>query len=366
MITNIFDYFTWRGDLTLEHSDFNEIDGVILARLAYLPFEKIMEQQSMNPVKIAFAAKAFLELPDIDLIVLMKEDVRLLASLAESPRFQNMEILMYVNQIDTETQTQFSVITVRIDENRYFISFRGTDNTLIGWKEDFNMSFVCPVPAQELALHYVEKIARSVSGRLIIGGHSKGGNLAVYASSCCSDDVQERIEKVYNYDGPGFDDKILLTEGYKKICRRVSTFVPQSSIVGMLLGHEEEYTIVHSAQVGGIWQHDTYSWEIKRDRFVYLESVNNSSRFIDYTLKTWVENLDYSQREKFVDTIYTVISETNATTLRELGDNWFSSAVTVLKSVKNLDEATRSAVTEALLLLARSAKTGMFQMFQHS
>lgn len=364
MIANIFDYFVWRGDLTLEHSGFNEIDGVILARLSYLPFEKIMEQQSMNATKIAFAAKAFLELPNIDSIVLMKEDVRLLAFLAESPRFQNMEILMYVNQIDTETQTQFSVITVKLNENHYFISFRGTDNTLIGWKEDFNMSFVCPVPAQELALHYIENIAHSVSGSFIIGGHSKGGNLAVYASSCCSDDIQERIEKVYNYDGPGFDERFLLTDGYKKIFRRVNTFVPQSSIVGMLLGHEEEYTIVHSSQLSGILQHDTYSWEIERDAFVCLESVNNSSKFIDYTLKAWVQDLDYSQREKFIDTVYTVISETNATTFRELGDNWFSSAKIVLKSIKNLDEATRRAVTQTLLLLAKSAKTGMFQMLQ--
>lgn len=365
MIANIFDYLIWRGDLTLEHSDFNEIDGVILARLSYLPFEKIIEQHSMRTAKMSFAAKAFLALPDIDSIVLMKEDVRLLTFLAESPRFQNMEIMMYVNQIDTKTQTQFSVITVKINENRYFISFRGTDNTLIGWKEDFNMSFVCPVPAQELALQYVENIAHLVSGSLVIGGHSKGGNLAVYASACCSGYIQDRIEKVYNYDGPGFDEKILLTDGYKKICHRVNTFVPQSSIVGMLLGHEEEYTIVHSAQVSGIWQHDTYSWEVKRDEFVCLESVTNSSRFIDYTLKAWVADLDYSQREKFIDTIYTVVSETNATTLRELGDNWFSSAKTVLKSVKNLDEATRHAVTQALLLLAKSAKTGMFQMFQH-
>lgn len=364
MITNIFDYFVWRGDLTLEHSGFNEIDGVILARLSYLPFEKIMEQRSMSAIKITFAAKTFLELPDIDSIVLMKEDVRLLAFLAESPRFQNMEILMYVNQIDAETQTQFSVITVKLNEKHYFISFRGTDNTLIGWKEDFNMSFMCPVPAQELALHYVENIAHSVSGNFIIGGHSKGGNLAVYASSCCSDDIQERIEKVYNYDGPGFDEKILLTDGYKKICHRVNTFVPQSSIVGMLLGHEEEYTIVHSAQISGIWQHDTYSWEVKRDKFVCLESVNNSSRFIDYTLKAWVLNLDYSQREKFIDTIYTVISETNATTMRELGDNWFSSAKIVLKSIKDLDETTRRAVTQVLLLLAKSTKAGVFQMFQ--
>lgn len=364
MITDIFDYFTWRGDLTLEHSGFNEVDGVILARLAYLPFEKIMEQRSLNTVKISFAAKAFLALPDIDSVVLMKEDVRLVTFLADSPRFQDMEIMMYVNQIDTETQTQFSVITVKIDEGRYFISFRGTDNTLIGWKEDFNMGFVCPVPAQELALHYVEDIARSVSGSLVIGGHSKGGNLAVYASSFCPDDIQERIEKVYNYDGPGFDEKILLTDGYKKICQRVNTFVPQSSIVGMLLGHEEAYTIVHSSQVSGIWQHDIYSWEVKRNGFVCLESVDNSSRFIDYTLKAWISNLDRSQREKFINTIYTVISKTNATTLEELGDNWFSSAVIVLKSVKNLDEATRHAVMQALVLLAKSAKAGMFQMLQ--
>lgn len=364
MISNIFDYLVWRGDLTLEHSAFNEIDGVILARLSYLPFEKIIGQRSMAASKIGFIAKALLDLPDIESDVLMKEDVRLAAFLAESPRFQNMEVFMYVNQIDTATQTQFSVITIKLDEERYFISFRGTDNTLVGWKEDFNMSFVCPVPAQELALHYVETIAHSVSGSFVVGGHSKGGNLAVYASSCCPDDIQKRIEKVYNYDGPGFDEKILLTDGYRKICRRVRTFVPQSSIVGMLLGHEEEYIIVHSAQISGILQHDIYSWEVMRDGFVYLESVNGSSRLIDYTLKAWVSNMDSSQREKFIDTVYTVISETNAATFRELGDNWFSSAKVVLKSVKNLDEATRQTVTQTLLSLARSAKTGMFQMIQ--
>lgn len=364
MITNIFDYLVWRGDLALECSECNEVDGVILARLSYLPFEKVMEQRSVNTMKLASAAESFLELPDLESAVLMKEDVRLLAFLAESPRFQNMELLMYVNQIEAETQTQFSAITVKLNRDYYFIAFRGTDNTLIGWKEDFNMSFVCPVPAQKLALHYVETIAHSVSGKFIIGGHSKGGNLAVYASACCSHDIQERIEKVYNYDGPGFDEKILLTDGYQKICQRVNTFVPQSSIVGMLLGHEEEYTIVHSAQVSGIWQHDIYSWEVRRHQFVCLESVNNSSRFIDYTLKAWVADLDYAQRELFIDTIYTVISETNAATIHELGDNWFASAKTVLKTVKNLDEETRRAVTQTLLLLAKSAKTGMFQMFQ--
>ena len=170
--------------------------------------------------------------------------------LLNSRRFNSMKLFAYVNKIDEKTQTQFSAITIKINENELYISFRGTDNTLIGWKEDFNMGFVFPVPAQELAVDYIEKIASRHSENMLVGGHSKGGNLAVYSAAFCSEAVQNRIEIVYNFDGPGFDEKVLQKDGYKRICNKVNTFVPQSSVVGMLLNHEERYIIVHSTQLG--------------------------------------------------------------------------------------------------------------------
>lgn len=226
------------------------------------------------------------------------------------------------------------------------------------------MSFVCPVPAQVLASRYVERLANEKTEKnIVITGHSKGGNLAVYAAAFCDDGVQKRITSVFNYDGPGFDDRVLRTESYKRICKRIMTFVPQSSVIGMLLGHEEAYTIVHSEQTG-MMQHDVYSWDVRRDGFECLERVDNSSRFVDFTLKAWITDLDYKQRESFFDTVYTVMKETNASTLREMGENWFASAVSVLKSIKNLDEATRKAALRTLGLLVKCAGMGISHMWQ--
>ena len=267
----------------------------------------------------------------------------------------------YVNKIDEKTQTQFSAITIKINENELYISFRGTDNTLIGWKEDFNMGFVFPVPAQELAVDYIEKIASRHSENMLIGGHSKGGNLAVYSAAFCSEAVPNRIEIVYNFDGPGFDEKVLQKDGYKRICDKVNTFVPQSSVVGMLLAHEERYIIVHSTQLG-LLQHDLYSWSVQIDSFICLEAVDNTSRFIDYTLKAWIANLDYEQREKFVDTMYTILTKTNANTVKELEGNIFMNAITMLKSIKDLDEPTRKALTQVFMSLLKSTRVGLLQV----
>lgn len=355
-MANVFDYLYWRGDLSLEQVPFHQVDGVILARFSYIPFEYAgMDGKEMT---ISEAAERILSLPDLDDKFLDQDDIGLLHNLQKSRRFQNMKLSHYVNQIDHVSQTQFSALTIHLGEDISYVSFRGTDNTLVGWKEDFNMTFVCPVPAQTMAVKYLEEIAGEGHRRLILGGHSKGGNLAVYAASFCNTTVQARIEKVYNFDGPGFQDALLAEDGYKRICGKTQTFVPQTSIFGMMLGHEEQYTIVHSGQHGP-FQHDVYSWEVERDHFMQLETVTNSSRWIDFTLKQWISGMDAQQREQFADGVYMAVLSTNASTLKELSENWFLSAKTVLRSLKNLDEPTRTLVSQAMRSLVQCAKKGM-------
>lgn len=416
MSTNIFDYFIWRGDLTFQASPFNEIDGVILARFSYLPFEYCMSnldsprnsdslrdsyslydldlfqtsssQRIQNVSRPRFTIKSALSIlllrPDIRNLVLQKEDIELMTCLIKSKRFQNLEIYNYVNKIEPENETQFSAITIRIDEHTQFVSYRGTDNTLVGWKEDFNMGFVCPVPAQKSAVNYLESLAGASvntpssptpvgsdpdnallndtfhdnilpdNQRYILGGHSKGGNLAVYASAFCSDAIRDQIETVYNYDGPGFDSKILADDNFICICDRIKTFVPQTSIVGMLLEHEEEYTIVHSNQIG-LLQHDVYSWDVIGTSFVYLDTVDKNSKRVDKTLKLWITDMNYEQREILIDTLFDVMSETNASTLKDLTDNWISNAGIILKALHNLDDENREVIHKALMLLLKSA-----------
>ena len=197
-------------------------------------------------------------------------------------------------------------------------------------------------------------------GEFLLGGHSKGGNLAVYAAAFCPAALQERIAAVYNNDGPGFDAEVIALPGYQRICARVQTFVPQSSIVGMLLEHEEAYTIIHSTG-DGFGQHNLYTWEVLRDRFVTLETVTNGSRFLDRTLKQWLAGLEPEQRERTIDTVYHMLCETNAETLHELKENRFSRALALLRSAKGLDEDTRKLLVHAAGVFFRSAGRSLKQ-----
>lgn len=357
-MTGIFDYLVWRGDISMDVCPFNEIDGVILARFSYLPFEAAFDFSAGIYFTVGEISEKLLAVQNIDHLVRLADDVKLMEALMDSERFNKIKIFDYVNRLSEEVQLQFSAITAKLSDERLYIAFRGTDNTIIGWKEDFNMCFVCPIQSQVLAAEYLERCGHKSSGSIIVGGHSKGGNLAVYAATFCDRSVQDRITNVYNFDGPGFDEKVLRTDGYKRICARVQTFVPQSSIVGMLLEHEEEYTIVHSARKNGLWQHDVYSWEVKRNHFICLETVNNSSKFIDFTLKAWIAELDYDKREQLVDTVYAVLNKTQANTIRELNESKFSNAVVIVKSIKDLDEPTKRVVIQSIKSLVRVAKQG--------
>lgn len=367
-MANVYDYLAWRGDIPCSHSPFGEVDGMILARLAYLPLDSVMEQGSDKRIPLADVGRELLQKHAAGEVKLSKNSFDLLTSLRGCERYAGLSLFDYVNVFDTEGETQFAAVSFRIGEGRFYCSYRGTDNTLVGWKENFNMSFTTPVPAQERAVRYLEGaaelIARAEPGyRLVVGGHSKGGNLAVYASAYCEKPIQDRIELIYNFDGPGFTQTVVLSPGYQRICSLVNTLVPQSSIVGMLLEHEEKYTVVRSTNKN-IWQHDPTSWELTREGFIRLESVTSSSRFIDYTIKGWMNSMNTRRREKFIDAVYQLLLTTDAKTLNELNASKYSNFKKIWSSVRNMDEQTRKDMTFALKLLVKSASLGMIRMLQ--
>ena len=343
-MANLFDYLAWRGDLPLSAVGFNEVDGIILARFAYADFENAALLQR-GEAPLGEVAQVLAEQQTEE-----TEDTALLRALAQSERFRLLRLSAYENRFDAESQTQFSAVTVRLTETLSYLAFRGTDTTLVGWKENFNMAFLCPVPSQREAADYLARAAER-EGRLILGGHSKGGNLAVYAAA-----MGERIEAVYNYDGPGFDISVLRTEGYRQILPKVHTFVPQSSIVGMLLEHQEKITVVHSTRANGIQQHDVCSWEVQPRGFLCMEETTSSSRFIDATVSAWLAEIDFAQRKCVIDTVYGALGQTNAKTLQELSERRFAALKEVLSAARHFDEETKNAVTQTLRLLMRSVQ----------
>ena len=350
---NLLDYLCWRGDLLLSERPFCEADSAVLARVSYLPFQAL-ELKETDALSLGEAADRLCALPDVDARIVLSGDRRMLRALASSPRFRSMTLTGFRSVFDAEKETQFCAMTLVLGDGRRYVSYRGTDNTLVGWKENLNMSFTCPVPAQLLAVAYLRDLAAGTDSPLLLGGHSKGGNLAVYAGAFCGPEIQDRIETVWNFDGPGFDGKVLAEPVYERLCPRVRTVIPQSSIVGMLLEHEDPYEVVRSAETG-LMQHDLYSWETTPLGFVRLETVTRGSLFLDRAITDWLRGTDAAQREAFVDAVYEILTTTNAKTLREMNEHKLQSAAAVLKSLSRLDEPTRKTVTRTLGAFLHSA-----------
>lgn len=357
-MANILDYIAWRGDLALEQSPFNDVDGLILSWLAYIPFGGIVSRRFTEAISLKEAAQQFLASEKRRSGVLHKYDLALLHAAAQSRRFGSMQLCGYLSRTDRGAQTQFAALTVGLGGGSRFLTFRGTDDTLVGWKENFNMAFMSPVPAQQAARRYLERAAEVLGGALLLGGHSKGGNLAAWAASFCREDIQQRIVRIYNNDGPGFPEEVVARPGYQAMRGRIATFVPQTSVVGMLLEHEEEYTVIHSRQPV-FMQHDLFSWEVMADHFICLDTVTRSSRFVDKTLKKWVADMLPQQREQVIDALYGAVQETQATTFSQLASKWFHNAGVIRRSFKNMDEDTRKLISQTFSLLFQSARQNM-------
>ena len=358
-MANVCDYVRWRGDLTLEQSEFNEIDNLILARFSYFPFDKIIRENEIATIKEL--SRRFSNQDVTKLPILWKDDVELFPLMGNSKRFGGMLATKYINKIDAEQEKQFSAITVLMPNDIIYVSYRGTDNTIVGWKEDFNMSFKSHIASQISAKQYLEEIAKEYpSSKIIIGGHSKGGNIAVYAATFASKDVKDRIINVYNNDGPGFCEDVIETPEYQEILPRVHTYIPQSSIIGRLMNHKEKYTIVESVQKG-IMQHDLYSWQVLGKEFVTLKKLTNESEFIDKTIKDWLENVEPEKREQVIDAVFEILNTTEAQTMKELKANWFANAKTILGTYKNIDSDTKEMVWQTVNELLKVAKNNIFE-----
>ena len=314
---NLFDYLSWRGDLTFDRSPFRPVDGLILSALAYVHFGALVPEGPDAPVPLGRAAEGYLSLPPARRgRCRCGDDLRLLRALAEAPRFARLGLCRQADRFVPREETQFAALTVLLEDGSAFLAFRGTDGTLVGWKEDFNLSFLDVVPAQLEAADYVQTFAAGFSGPLRLGGHSKGGNLAVAGAALAGMKARDQIRSVWSFDGPGLNAYLLARPGYSELLTRIRSFVPKSSVVGLLLAHEEPYTVVDSDQ-DGLFQHDPNSWQVQGPGVVRLEEVDPGSRLSDRTLKNWLAGLTNAQREAVADTLYELLSSGDATTVKE-------------------------------------------------
>ena len=351
-MADMFAYLKWRGDILFSQVPVNHVDSLIFTTLAYVHFEDVISDNVMEFTFLRTAAEKILAMPDYQSRGRIPKDLELLKAAAQTERFGRVGVTCYQNIFVPEEETQFCAITFMMEDGTAFLAFRGTDNTLTGWKEDFNMSFQESVPAQRLAQEYVKNFTEVSGAKMRLGGHSKGGNLAVYAGAKSSETVQKRILEIFNHDGPGFSENMMEDPGYLRIVPKIKTFVPQSSVFGMLLEHEEPYTIIRSKSVG-LLQHDPYSWEVMGGDFIHAEELTADSRFLDKTFKTWLAGMTNEERSEFFDAVFDLLMTEKAN--RPKGLPRPQNLLSYFKSMQ-MDEGKRKMIASTLLELVDAAK----------
>ena len=348
-MADLFEYLAWRGDIGFSKSPLNSVDSLIFSQLSYLPFDGIVPSpDEKGSISIRDAAGLFGEKFNNDsavknLTLLFEKDPELLGALAFSNRFGNCRLSGYVNIVDNNRGIQFSAVCVNTDEKFSLVIYRGTDRNIVGWKEDFNMSFNEAVPAQLEAVVYLEKMACKLKKHLYISGHSKGGNLAVYAAACCRKRIQKRIKDIYSFDAPGFQDTVLTSKGFFMIKDKIQSFIPQASVVGMLFEHGCGQKVVKSVSTG-LLQHELYTWEVTHNDLVYVEDITPGSRFVDKTVKEWISGLNKEQREQFLNALYSIIDNSEVRSLQDFEVSWFKAAGRMFKTFGGIDENKKQLI----------------------
>ena len=347
----IFDYLDQVAYDSIYDTPFNELDLLMLTEITYLPFDQIVSDQ-MSPDCTCRLFEAAEKVPQDLSMLVTKNRLKLLEKLASSTRFKNIKLMGYVNDIDPDVQKQFAAMIFKIKPDSYVLTFRGTDDSIIGWKEDFHMTYMDQVPAQKTAVNYLRKAMDALPGQFILTGHSKGGNLASYAASQIEPEYQERIQSIYSYDAPGLNHSVITSQGYQTISDKIKRYIPQGSIVGMMLETPKQAQIVKSTAIGGLAQHDTFSWQIADQTFVLLDNLNPDSLQVDKTLKNWVDSVSDEELKDFFDLFFGLILDAGISSINDLTklEN-FNKILAVFENANALTDEERDMLTRLAKLL---------------
>ena len=353
---NMLDYIKEFGHVSFEERAFSEIDALVLTELEYLPLEKVVpsDENGENFVTVKEIAEYMQEhkqeLFDENPMMITQERHEVSQVIADAPRFQSLKFFGVVSEWDKDTTKQFAAVTVEVEPSVRLVIFRGTDDTLIGWKEDFLMTYSPLVAAQTDAKEYLAKQASLWDGDLMISGHSKGGNLAIYAAATQVEDVQLRIVDIFCFDSPGLYRSVLETKGYQNIVPLAMRYIPQDSLVGLMLESEVPYVIVKSNATGAM-QHSAMTWEIEDGQFIKMEKLTKNSQLNDQTFKKWTESVSDEELELFWNVFFELLFSVGIDTVNDLYGQFMHYVQEFLKAAGDMDEEKRELLTRIALLL---------------
>jgi hypothetical protein len=362
------DYLYWRGDLSFAKDPMNEIDGLILALLSYLPFRDIIPGVSSNEdILLEKAAQRFLvktqnadtKVENLSSTASASFDhslALLLERAAGSPRFSNVRMSKYEENLDFVIGRQFGAITFGLNSpgHEKVIAFRGTDNSVIGWKEDFQLAYMEQIPAQEAACKYLERAISIFTGQFTICGHSKGGNLAVYAGSHVNPILQSRIARIINFDGPGFDFSVTKRRSFETSEKKVFNYIPTESMVGMLLDPVGKRNVIAS-QGRLMSQHNAFLWEVAQTTFM-PGKLATVAKMTEQTLKTWLTDIPVPQREAFLEAFFEILGASEGAAIRFDPQENVKDLKNILIKYSKLDLKTKALLTKVSASLTNQTR----------
>ena len=346
---NLMDYLEWRGDLTFTEAPLCEVDNLVFCLLAYVDLEGIVPKDQKGTVTVReAAAEYFFSHPANTArplgLIIPADILTLFRRMAHTRRYRDLLLTGYINEISEAREIQFSALTVRLPQEGIFVAFRGTDDTIVGWKEDFNLSIMDEIPAQRCAAQYLNSLDLTPDTDLYVGGHSKGGNLAVWGAVHASEEVRRRIRQVYSNDGPGFSAGTVESEAYKALSDRIRVIIPEDSLIGLLLDQDPRYTVIKSNRKG-LFQHDGLSWEVLGGQFIRAEGLSTVGKRNDTVVRERIAAMTTGERQEFIRLMFTLLESTGARTLTELHNGKVKAALTALKTFKEMPEADQDTAS---------------------
>ena len=362
-MANILDYLTWRGDVPFSVSPFNEVDGLVLSELAYTNLSGIVGEGAQR-VSIREVRRRFWEKHTREEVLaetsFTKMAAFLLDGMAEGARFANTELCFFLDQVDPKADLQLAAVTFYLEDGTAFAAYRGTDTTVVGWKEDFNLSYQPETEGQRRAAAYLDAHFQDTDTKLRVGGHSKGGNLAVFAAVKASESVRSRILAVYNNDGPGFLTEFTRSEAYRDMLPRIKCVVPEGSVIGTLLDSKAEQLVVKSTAFG-IMQHDGFTWQVLGRRFVEADKRSESSLLIEQTMRQWLSGKTEQERRLFVNSLFSLFEATGKETFADILQEKGRSLATMGKTLETMPRDQRAAVWGMLSGLVFTGSENLYQ-----
>ena len=344
----MFDYLDKYGDKTFLELEFNDIDNLILSQLSYLPLGGVVPSLYEKGILLEEASLRFFQkFSDSEIKkkwFLVPKTAKLLKKLSTTNRYKDAILYSYVNIIDNNSQ--FGALSVKLNDKSVYVSYEGTDDTLVGWKEDFEMACNYPVPSQILAFKYLNRTIKFSDKIVRIGGHSKGGNLAVCAAMGCNFIIRSKILEIYNNDGPGFLKEQVLSKKYERIASRIKNFVPRQSIVGMLMYHNTDYNVIKSTGLG-ILAHDAFNWQIKDDKFIE-DKISYKSKRLQKRINDYLDKLSIEQRKDLVTAIFIIFEDNDIKFTNEIK---FNKAFDMFKSLRYIDKGVKKEIFELLKIV---------------